>query len=297
MANNITNMTLRLPDDLNLQLQAASKAADVSKHQMILDLIRSGLAGQVSQSLEVAQQVKEQLAGDRPITDVAIDTKNALDMIQAQLQMLQGQYQSLKEDIAKKKEEPEVQFKAGYEITKQSTLKYSMLLASDGYEQEWGRGNRKDKYIYHTDLGIITKVGRTKTGRKSFWVLATDVEDLQVSPDGDFISPLGGYGYDLETWEREAEEVKGNSGVLANPYKYWAADDEEMVSIDYELGITAEYLHETFDIDFKVLFSRTTLDIQIDGVWTHFIKQSDDIWAKTGYYRAIDYKAKVLGVK
>ncbi|MCC5658644.1 hypothetical protein LC608_16950 [Nostoc sp. XA010] len=296
MANNITNMTLRLPDDLNMQLQVASKTADVSKHQMIIDFIRAGLSGNVYQSLEAAQLVKEQLDSDRPITDVALDIQNALDMLQAQIHSLKEENKLIREELTKKKEEPEHNFKPNYEVTKQSTVRFYMLLASKYYEQEWGKGRNKDKYRYHYELGIVTRLGTTKTGRKSFWVCAVDLDDLQLSPDGEFMSPLGNYGYDPESWAKEEEEARLTSTRGKDPYKYQIGEDEELAR-DWQPGITSEYLHETFDIDYKELVNRTGLDLCIDGVWTRFIKQDASTWNRTGYVRKINYEAKVVEKK
>ncbi|MBD2245124.1 CopG family transcriptional regulator [Nostoc sp. FACHB-888] len=38
----MANMTLRLPDDLDLQLKAQSQENGISKHQLILDLLNGG---------------------------------------------------------------------------------------------------------------------------------------------------------------------------------------------------------------------------------------------------------------
>ncbi|MDZ8138689.1 MAG: hypothetical protein RM049_25860 [Nostoc sp. DedQUE04] len=289
-------MTLRLTEELEQQIKAVIQTTGASKHQFIIDAIKDSLSGKVYQSLDAAQQVKEQLDGNRPITEVALDVQNALDMLQAQIHNLKEENRAIKEELTKKKEEPEHQFKEGYEVTKQSTVRFYMLLSSKCYVQYWSEdgGKRKDKYRYHYELGIITKEGKTKTGRMSFWIMDTDVEELQVSPEGHFISPLGSLGYDQETWAREEEEVKVNSGRGKDPYKYRGGEDAEIVK-DYTPGITSEYLHKTFSIDYKELFSRRTLDLCIDGVWTHFIKDYEGMWSKTGYYQTIDYASKAKG--
>ncbi|HYX14065.1 MAG TPA: hypothetical protein VE944_06800 [Nostoc sp.] len=286
-------MTLRLTEELEQQIKAVIQTTGTSKHQFIIDAIKDSLSGKVYQSLDAAQQVKEQLDGNRPITESALDIQNALDMLQAQIHSLKKENRDIKEELTKKKEEPEHQFKPGYEVTKQSTVRFSILFASKYHEQYWGEdGNkRKDKYRYHYELGIITKEGKTKTGRISFWIININVEDLALSPEGHFISPLGTLGYDQEAWDKEEEEVAANRGRGKDPYKYRASEDEEIIG-DIELGITPEHLHETFGIDYKDLVNRIILDICIDGVWAHFVKDSNGMWSKTGYYQTIDYTSK-----
>ncbi|MDZ8185917.1 MAG: hypothetical protein RMX96_13835 [Nostoc sp. ChiSLP02] len=294
----MANMTLRLTEELEQQIKAVIQTTGTSKHQFIIDAIRDSLSGKVYQSLDAAQQVKEQLEGNRPITEVALDTQNALDMLQAQIHKLSEENRAIREELTKKKDEPEHQFKPGQEVTKQSTVRYSILLTSKCIEQYWSKDDnkRKDKYRYHPDLGIITKEGKTKTGRMSFWIIETDLGDLTLSPEGYFMSPLGTtYGYDPETWDTEEEEVKANNGRGKDPYKYRNGEDEELVE-DWTPGITSEYLHKTFGIDYKDLVNRTVLDICIEGVWTHFIKQDNSIWNQTGYFRKIDYAAISTGV-
>ncbi|WP_251958423.1 hypothetical protein [Nostoc commune] len=261
-------MTLRLTEELEQQIKAVIQTTGTSKHQFIIDAIKDSLSGKVYQSLDAAQQVKEQLDGNRPITESALDIQNALDMLQAQIHSLKKENRDIKEELTKKKEEPEHQFKEGYEVTKQSTVRFYMLTSSKQYVQEWskGGGKRKDRYRYHPELGIITKEGKTKTGRMSFGIEDTNIEELKVSPEGYFISPLGNLGYDQETWAIEEEEVKANSGRCADPYRYWASEDEELIE-DFEPGITPEYLHETFSIDYKDLVTRRKLDLNINGVW------------------------------
>ncbi|MDZ8221851.1 hypothetical protein [Nostoc sp. ChiVER01] len=287
-------MTLRLTEELEQQIKAVIQTTGTSKHQFIIDAIKDSLSGKVYQSLDAAQQVKEQLEGNRPITEAALDIKNALDMLQAQIHKLSEENRAIKEELTKKKDEPEHQFKPGYEVTKQSTVRFSILVASKYIEQYWSKdgGKQKDKYRYHPELGIITREGKTKTGRMSFWIIATDLEDLTLSPEGYFISPLGTtYGYNQETWAIEEEEVKANGGRGKDPYKYRVSEDEEFIE-DFDPGITPEHLHETFGIDHKDLVTRRILDICIEGVWTHFIKDSNNMWSKTGYYQAIDYASK-----
>lgn len=287
------DMTLRLPEDLEQQVKAAIQISGISKHQFIINAIRDSLAGQVYQSLEAAQQVKEQLEGDRPITDVAIDIKNALDMLQAQIHSLKEDNKAIREEITKVKEEPEISFKVGQEVTRQANSKFSLLITSPAYTQEWAKDGGKfpDIYRYHYDLDIITRQFKTKSGRMAFKVVDVVTEEIQLSPEGHFISPLGKLGYDPEQWAKEKEEVSTRTGNK-DPYKYQLKEDEEIVE-DFETGITAQYLHETFGIDYKDLDKRRSFDICIEGVWTHFIKSGSD-WNRTGYVRTINYEAKAI---
>ncbi|WP_157943271.1 CopG family ribbon-helix-helix protein [Nostoc sp. CENA543] len=300
MAKVKTNdMTLRLPEELDQQIKAASQVSGISKHQFIINAIKDTLAGQVYQSLEVAQQVKEQLEGDRPITDVAIDIKNALDMLQAQIHNLKEENKLIREEIAKKNDEPEYHFKPGFEVTKQSTKLFSLLMTSRFHTQEWARDGIKrntETLRYHYDLDIITRETRTKSGRIAFKVVAADLEELQVSPDGHFISPLGSFGYDPEQWAKEEEEVKNLSGNR-DPYKYFPGEDEEVVSFNHLETFTNQYLHERFNISYKELINRHFLDICIDGVWTSFGKDYKDEWHKSSYVRTINYDAKAIEVQ
>ncbi|MHC0066611.1 hypothetical protein ACWATR_27440 [Nostoc sp. UIC 10890] len=291
----MANMTLRLTEELEQQIKAVIQTTGSSKHQFIIDAIKDSLSGKVYQSLDAAQQIKEQLDSNRPITEAALDIQNALDMLQGQIHKLSEENRAIREELTKKKEEPEHQFKVGHEVTKQSTIRFSILNASYAIEQQWSANNSKrtDTYRYHPDLGIITREGKTKTGRKSFWIEEVGIEEMDISPDGNFRSPLGNWGYDKEVWAAEEEEVAANRGRGKDPYRYQASEDEELVE-DLVFDITPEYLHETYEIPHKELATHIGLDINIEGVWTRFIKDSNtNIWMKKGYYRAIDYASKV----